>query len=275
MLLVSVLAFPAAVNAADWEGCSAFVAVHDSQLVAVQVKRVIDGDTVVLSDDQHVRLIGINTAEMNYGKGAPQPYAADAKQALQRLVNGSKQLYLSYGNEKKDHYGRALAHLYGDHSIDSAADGSLDNPTNFAALLLGGGLGFFIAIPPNLTHLSCFQQLESQARVNRLGLWQGFSEQPVIQGESLKTGFQLVTGKIVNVTHDRAAWWLAFDGPLVLRVSVKHMRYFDEKTLLALSGKTIIARGWIIDRGIKYKNHPKGYRRWMMNVSHPLSVAEP
>ena len=274
-LLVSVLAFPAAAKAADREGCSAFVAVRDSQLVSVQVKRVIDGDTVVLADDQHVRLIGINTPEMNYGKGAPQPYAVDAKQALQRMVTDSKQLYLSYGSEKKDHYGRALAHLYGDHSIDSAADGSLDAPTNFAALLLGGGLGFFIAIPPNLAHSSCFQQLEFQARANQLGLWRGFSEQIVKPGESLKTGFQLVTGRIVNVAHDRAAWWLAFDGPLVLRVNVKHMRHFDEKMLLALIGETITARGWIKDRGIKYNNHPKGYRRWMMNVSHPLSIAEP
>ena len=52
------------------------------RLESVQVERVIDGDTVVLGDGRHVRIIGVNTPEMNWRKynpdGVPQPYAREA-----------------------------------------------------------------------------------------------------------------------------------------------------------------------------------------------------
>ena len=86
------------------------------------------------------------------------------------------------------------------------------------------------------------------------------------------TGFQLVSGRIIKISKTKKGWWLEFDGPLVLRISTKNVRYFDTGVLYSLKGKTIVARGWVIDRGEKYDNHPKSYRRWMMHISHPVAI---
>ena len=81
------------------------------------VKKVFDGDTVLLTDGRTVRLIGINTPEVahNAGKGrkgnAAEPLAGQAQQALQRLVVG-KPIRLQLGVLAVDHYGRSLGRLF-------------------------------------------------------------------------------------------------------------------------------------------------------------------
>jgi micrococcal nuclease len=68
------------------------------------VERVIDGDTVVVSNNTHVRLLGINTPE----KG--EFYYQEAKDFLANLTL-NKTIKLEYGKEKKDLYGRTLAYI--------------------------------------------------------------------------------------------------------------------------------------------------------------------
>lgn len=238
-------------------------------LMPVQVKRVIDGDTVVLLDGRHLRIIGVNTPEMNRGKQnfeiAPQPYAREATQFLDNWVSSNRWLYISIGNENRDRYGRTLAHLYG-------GDGAVKYSA--AAQLIRQGYGYSLAIPPNLRQSSCLRQVEALARSQRLALWENSPYQKVVPNNALKPGFQLVTGRIINVSEEKKSWWLEFDGPLVLRISTKNARYFDVGALHSLKGKTIVARGWVIDRGAKYDNHPKGYRRWMIHISHPIAIEQ-
>lgn len=246
-------------------------------LTPVQIRKVIDGDTVVLANGQHLRIIGINTPEMNFGKRrqseGPQPYAKEARLYLNRWIENSKQVYVSVGKEQKDRYGRTLAHLYSSLHRDPRLDGS-GVRYNIAAQLIRRGLGFYIAIPPNLGQSACLKQVESQARAERLGLWQSFTAQHPENGKSLKTGFQLVSGRIVKVSKAANSWWLEFNGQLVLRISSKNTGYFGTQKLRALVGHSVSVRGWVIDRGSKYENHPKGYKRWMMNLAHPLSIEE-
>lgn len=68
------------------------------------VERVIDGDTIVLNDSQHVRMLGINTPEKK------EKYYSEAKQFTSQLEN--KTIALRYGKEKKDLYNRTLAYVY-------------------------------------------------------------------------------------------------------------------------------------------------------------------
>ena len=236
-------------------------------LVPVQVKWVIDGDTVVLADGRHLRIIGVNTPEMNWGKHSSdaslQPYAREATQFLDNWVSSNRSLYISIGNENRDQYGRTLAHLYG-------GDGAVKYSA--AAQLIRQGYGYSLAIPPNLRQSSCLRQVEALARSQGLGLWKDSPYQKVAPNNVLKSGFQLVTGRIINVSKAKKSWWLEFDGPLVLHISTKNTRYFDASALYSLKGKTIVARGWVIDRGERYDNHPKGYRRWMMHISHPIAI---
>ena len=52
----------------------------------VKVRYAHDGDTVTLSDDRRVRLIGINTPEVATGKIATQPGALQARNRLRQLL---------------------------------------------------------------------------------------------------------------------------------------------------------------------------------------------
>ena len=77
--------------------------VEESNLVVVQ--RVIDGDTIVVDNDTHVRLLGINTPE----KG--EKYYKEAKEFLE-MVSLNKTIKLKYGKDKTDLYGRTLAYIF-------------------------------------------------------------------------------------------------------------------------------------------------------------------
>ncbi|MFA6356488.1 MAG: thermonuclease family protein, partial [Candidatus Omnitrophota bacterium] len=69
------------------------------------VSKVIDGDTVVLENGEHVRYIGIDTPE----KG--RPYYSEAKRQNEKLVKGRK-VRLEFDAGKADRYGRVLAYVY-------------------------------------------------------------------------------------------------------------------------------------------------------------------
>ncbi len=69
------------------------------------VSKVIDGDTVKLSNGDIVRLIGINTPEFG------RPCYTEAKNKLTELVSG-KQVILEQDVNDKDQYGRLLRYIY-------------------------------------------------------------------------------------------------------------------------------------------------------------------
>jgi len=79
--------------------------IEESDMVVVQ--RVIDGDTIVVDNDTHVRLLGINTPE----KG--EKYYKEAKEFLE-MVSLNKTIKLKYGKDKTDLYGRTLAYIFMD-----------------------------------------------------------------------------------------------------------------------------------------------------------------
>jgi len=72
-------------------------------LEAVEVVRVIDGDTLELSNKQVVRLIGINTPESS------MPFYYEATELLQKLVQDGSVQMESRGVDK---YSRTLAYLF-------------------------------------------------------------------------------------------------------------------------------------------------------------------
>ncbi len=71
------------------------------------VARVIDGDTIVLTDGERVRLIGVDSDE----KGG-ECYE-EAKQRMQELVEG-KDVLLEKDITNRDKYGRLLRYIYVD-----------------------------------------------------------------------------------------------------------------------------------------------------------------
>lgn len=79
-----------------------------------QVVRIVDGDTVLISYEgveTSVRLIGIDTPETVHPTKPIGPYGKEASTFTRNLLQGES-VYLRFGAEKTDFYGRMLAFLY-------------------------------------------------------------------------------------------------------------------------------------------------------------------
>lgn len=79
---------------------------------ALAVRRVIDGDTIVLADGRHVRLIGVDCPEVAHRPGErDEPFGAAARAFTARMVAG-KEVTLEGDVEPFDRYRRTLAYVW-------------------------------------------------------------------------------------------------------------------------------------------------------------------
>ena len=128
-----------------------------------KVARVIDGDTFVLSDSQHVRMLGINTPEIaRLGKPA-EPFADSAAHFVKLLIEG-KQVKLTFDENTYDIFGRLLAYVW---LIDVSGKDSLW----IQAELLKAGLCRISHYPKGKKYYDLFYNLRHTARRNHLGIW--------------------------------------------------------------------------------------------------------
>ncbi|MEH6388775.1 MULTISPECIES: thermonuclease family protein [Pseudomonas] len=220
----------------------------------VSVRHVIDGDTLELRDGRRLRLIGINTPEIGRRGEASEPFAQAARRRLQQLTD-ARELLLSVGDEPRDHYGRTLGHLF--------AAGA-----NVEAQLLREGLGYALAVPPNVELVDCHAVAERVARQGSLGVWKGAAFTPAAKVAS--GGFQIVRGRVQSVSKAGKYYWLELDGPLVLRIATRELGYFKELQVEKLAGSEVEARGWVIDR-TRGRLKP-GHKPFMLPASHPLML---
>lgn len=121
------------------------------------VARVIDGDTILLSNGEKVRYIGINTPEIHHPKRGKEPYGEEAREANRCLVAG-KTVRLRFDVRKRDRYGRLLAYVY--------VGGQMVNRA-----LVRDGYAQVATYPPNVRHQDEFLRLQREAREQRRGLW--------------------------------------------------------------------------------------------------------
>lgn len=221
----------------------------------VAVRAVVDGDTVRLVDGRSVRLIGINAPEIGRRGRASEPYAEAARLRLQALIKASDgKVGLVPGTERKDKYGRTLAHIYG------------RGGNNLEAQLLSEGLGYRVAVAPNVALAGCQQQAEQVARQARSGLWQ---HSPVQRADTLKrSGFALLKGRITHVARNRGGTWLELDNTVVLHIPARLQRHFPGRFVDNLKGRQVEARGWVKDRSGSRKAKP-GQRRWLLPLTDP------
>ncbi len=84
-----------------------------SEETAYQVKRVVDGDTIVLGNNARVRLIGADTPETVKPNWPVEPWGPEATRFTRDfLAGGTVQLQLD--RERVDKYGRFLAYVWVD-----------------------------------------------------------------------------------------------------------------------------------------------------------------
>jgi len=223
------------------------------QTEPVKVRYVTDGDTLILSDNRKIRLIGINTPEVARKEKPAQPMAIKARDRLRQLLfQHSNQARLLYGEQQTDRYGRKLANLW------------LPNDSNLSAELLRGGLGWMIAIPPNTRFLDCYQQAEKMARAAGSGVWArpDYTVKNSAQLGLRSNGFQRVRGRIVRVNQGGGATWVNLEGRFALRIPDQDIRWFSNRPDRNWVGRTIEVRGWVFAK--------KGELR--MSVHHPAML---
>ncbi len=167
-----------------------------STVFSGHVVRVIDGDTLVLDGDRRVRLLDINTPEMNYDTGTPEPYAQNATDALRRMVFG-QYVTVQTGRKAKDGYGRWLGHVY----MRTANGGSAwVNGT-----LVREGYAHVYSFADNAMYTHELGAYEAIARANKRGLWslpqwQVRKADECCARDDIGT-FKLVQGTIRNAAH--------------------------------------------------------------------------
>jgi micrococcal nuclease len=121
------------------------------------VVRVIDGDTIVVSRDIHVRLIGVDTPETT---GGVQCFGPDATRYMNELLPPGTRVRLVYDVDRLDRYGRTLAYVY------KVSDGLFVN-----LAVARNGFAAQLTVPPNVAHAEEFQAAVAAARSADLGLW--------------------------------------------------------------------------------------------------------
>jgi YD repeat-containing protein len=125
----------------------------------VTVQRVLDGDTLDLTDGRRIRLLGIDAPEMSHEDQRAEPYSQEATDWLRSRIEGAS-VSLRIDSAKKDRYGRTLAWVYDEQgrmlNEELLAEGLVRLLTDF---------GLPADLEPQL------RQAESEARILKKGLW--------------------------------------------------------------------------------------------------------
>jgi len=195
----------------------------------VHVAYVFDGDTFRTKSGERIRLLGINTPEVSHDKQAEQPYAKQAKKRLIQLIMG-KSVQLRSDKEKKDKYGRSLAHVY-------LRDGRWVNN-----IMVTEGLAHVYIFAPNFHGADELLRSESEARNNGRGLWKS-SRFRVLNASDISPRhigqFRLIQGYVKNVQK-----WRFKTGKLTVSVPRKSRQWFTPADL-PQHGQHVLLRGVI------------------------------
>ena len=217
-----------------------------------RVRYIYDGDTLQLQDGRKIRLIGINTPELARKNKTAEPFAREAKKALQALFDKNKNITLLHGVEQKDRYGRILAHGF-------LADGQ-----NIQLALLARGLASSITVPPNTRFSACYLKQEQKARCNKAGLWQ---DSRVLSARKLSRqdiGFHLIKGKVTRITRNDKGIWLQLDDTLTVGIRPDNYALFDLDAIERLQQQSVHVRGWL--------NRSNKSTPYYLRLRHPASM---
>jgi micrococcal nuclease len=130
----------------------------------VLVKRVIDGDTIVLADGRHVRYIGINAPELESKSGPAERFGPEARDFNRKLMAGEK-VRLEFDCERHDQYGRVLAYVF-------LPDGTFVN-----AELIKSGNAYCVFRRPNTKYDSLLLRLQQKAMAGKAGMWKRYPDE--------------------------------------------------------------------------------------------------
>lgn len=141
------------------------IEVNEINLETVILKRVVDGDTLIVTNSDNeelrVRLIGVDTPEsVNPDQSKNTKEGEKASQYTKDLLTIGQILYLEYDKEQVDHYDRTLAYVWLSADIQpTSIDNIADNMLN--AKLIVDGYAVAKMYKPNVKYSDIFETLES------------------------------------------------------------------------------------------------------------------
>ena len=216
-----------------------------------QVKRVYDGDTIILKNGDRVRLLGINTPEIESHYRNGEQGGQTAKQWLKdKLQQGV--VYLEYDQQKKDKYDRSLAHLF------------LENGEHLNKTIVQAGLATLSIIPPNLRYVDELKKAEVLALEQGLGIWQMESYQPVsienLSAENKNSGWQRFLATATKIRSTRKYIRLRLSDNVDIRIPKDNLEWFPE--LESYLNRPLEIRGWA----------SRTKDRYSILIRHPSSI---
>ena len=242
------------------------------------VVRVIDAETVLLDDDEEVRLIGALAPRSPDLRPDAQswPPEQDTAAALRDLVVG-RSVELATSRRAKDRYGRLLAHLFLDDNGDRVwVPGSPPEHRDTRA-------------PTGCPTASPARKLLAHERVAHaagIGLWANaaYATRKADDGGKLlryRNSYQIVGGSVVRVKAAKARTYTRFRPRLAHRLLGWHRRQDSRanpewaKTLAGLEGRKVEVRGWIEYRSGPYIAIEDPSQPAVIDESAPPSPASP
>jgi micrococcal nuclease len=218
----------------------------------IAIKHIIDGDTVITVNNEHIRLIGIDTPEINNRTGDNEIGAVAAKNYLRMLLVGVDTIGMILDEEKQDQYGRTLAHLY------------LTDGTNIQAKLLQTGLAVPFTYPPNLKYTVCYYRVSEQAEKQQQGLW-GLSRYQAVNLEELSdnaSGYRIINAKVQKIIDSEHSLKLHFNRDFIVSIGKSDLKFFQTMDINTTLGNQTQVRGELYQRDGKL---------WM-TIRHPLDI---
>jgi micrococcal nuclease len=142
---------------------------------------VIDGDTVILESNlgpRIVRLIGIDTPEVQHPEKGREPFGPEASAFTESLLPAGTRVWVEVDLEIEDAYGRLLAYVY---FSDDDGRWSINGQAVTMANLEIARRGFArpLSLEPNTVYADLFAGAVSAAQDQALGMW-------TVEGDSVE-----------------------------------------------------------------------------------------
>ena len=197
------------------------------------VQKIYDGDTIMLNDGRKVRLLGINTPEVEHRGKLADVGGDEAKQWLTgRLLNNKVRLVTDI--EKTDKYGRTLAHLFS------------EKKDHINLQLVETGLAEVTIYPPNLLFADELLKAQDIAEQKKLGLWRR-EEYAIKPASGLNQngykGWTRLVDKVSGVRFARKFVYLECSSHFEIRIERQWLFLFPD--LNRYVGNVVEVRGWL------------------------------
>ncbi len=134
----------------------------ESERIKVKSLYVIDGDTIKIrinGKKETVRIIGMDAPEYNHpDKSRITEEGKDARKILINKIPENAYVEIEYDEDKRDKYGRILAHVYYEDYLVSK-------------WMIERGYAKRVYVAPNAKYQKTLKEAEEYARKNQLGYW--------------------------------------------------------------------------------------------------------